>query len=86
MKDALIDGRLQVLAAVALLEHSRLVRWIPEANKFIPVTMEKFEISWRRDVDPIFGRLICWIAFSAGAEFLAKEHALSRGLRFGVRN
>jgi hypothetical protein len=80
MKPALIDGKLQIMAAVALLEHSKLVRWDPEANKFIAMIMEEFERSWRRDVDPIYGRLICWITFSAGAEFLAKGTCLVNGV------
>ncbi len=80
MKDALIDGQLQIMAAVALLEHSRLVRWIPEENRFIPVPMEEFDLSWWRDIDPVFGRLLCWIVFSAGAEFLAKGTCLVHGV------
>jgi hypothetical protein len=80
MKDILIDGKLQIMAAVALLDHSRLVRWNPEENRFIPVPMEEFDLSWRRDIDPIFGRLLCWIVFSAGAEFLAKGICLVSGI------
>jgi hypothetical protein len=72
MYDAYIDGRLQVTAAVSLLEFSRLVQWNPNSTRFIPVPRQTFEFSWEKDVDPVFGRLICWINFSAGAEFLAK--------------
>ena len=80
MNDAMTDGKLQVTAAVALLEHSRLVDWVPERCAFVPVTREAFETSWRRDVDPVFGRVICWISFAAGAEFLAKGTCLARGV------
>lgn len=72
MQDFDIDGRLQVTAGVSLLECSRLVQWCPGQAEFSPVPRETFEYSWRRDVDPAFGRLICWTNFSVGAEMLAK--------------
>lgn len=80
MRDALTDGRLQVTAALALLDQSRLVEWVPETATFCPVAREAFEFSWRRDMDPVFGRLLCWILFAAGAEFLAKGTCLVRGV------
>lgn len=67
-----VDGRLQVTAGVSLLQCSRLVEWRLDQTEFAPVPRETFEISWRRDVDPVFGRLVCWMNFSAGAEMLAK--------------
>ena len=45
-------------------------------------THDDFELIWREDVDPIFGRLICWMSFSAGAEFLAKGVCLLNGVDF----
>lgn len=72
MYKILEDGRLQVTAAAGLLENSRLVEWSSAAAEFRPVMREAFEFSCRHDVDPVFGRLICWITFSAGAEFLLK--------------
>lgn len=80
MNAAMTDGRLQVTAAAALLGNSGLVEWIPELCEFVPVTREVFESSWQRDVDPVFGRVICWISFAAGAEFLAKGTCLVRGV------
>ena len=80
MRNGMTDGRLQVTAAVSLLEHSKLVEWVPEARKFVPVAWEAFDFSWRKDIDPVFGRLICWISFSTGAEFLAKGVCLLRGV------
>ena len=80
MRDASIDGRLQVTAAVSLLECSRLVQWVPDIVKFVPVAREDFEGSWRKDVHPVFGRLICWITFSAGTELLVKGVCLARGI------
>lgn len=79
MKDPKTDGRLQVTAAAALLRNSMLVEWNPELCKFVPVPREVFASSWR-EVDPVFGRLICWISFAAGAEFLAKGTCLVRGV------
>ncbi|HEV2987215.1 MAG TPA: hypothetical protein VG759_02150 [Candidatus Angelobacter sp.] len=81
MLDALRDGRLQVTAAASLLENSRLVEWIPKTKLFVPVPRDIFEYSIRRDVDPVFGRLICWILFSAGAEFLVKGLCLVEGIK-----
>ena len=80
MRTAFQDGRLQVTAAAALLQNSRLVEWRTDASRFFPVLREIFEYSIRRDVDPVFGRLICWILFSAGAEFLVKGVCLVRGV------
>jgi hypothetical protein len=72
MLDRKTDGRLQVTAALSLLERSGLVEWNPEQGTFEPVERDAFEFYWRRGIDPVFGRLMCWINFSAGAEFLAK--------------
>jgi len=80
MLDMETDGRLQVFAALALLDSSRLVRWTAELAAFEPIGRETFERSWRKDVDPDFGRLICWISFATGAEFLAKGVCLTRGV------
>ena len=70
--DITTDGRLQIAAGVTLLRLSRLVRWHEEQALFVPVPRDEFEKSWRREVDPVFGRLLSWIAFSSGAEFWLK--------------
>jgi hypothetical protein len=80
MLDQMIDGQLQVTAAVSLLENSRLVEWIPEQGRFAAVDRDVFEFYWQKSIDPVFGRLICWISFAAGAEFLAKGMCLVRGI------
>ncbi len=67
-----IDGRLQVTAGVSLLECSGLVQWCSSMAEFSPVPPQTFDTLWRRAMDPAFGRLLCWINFSAGAEMLAK--------------
>src|SRR2546423_1154278 len=54
MRDRDIDGRLQVTAALSLLDCSRLVEWKRESDQFVAVSREVFEYSWRRDVDPLF--------------------------------
>jgi hypothetical protein len=36
----------------------------------------------RHDVHPVFGRLICWLTFSAGAEYLGKGLCLAHGIQF----
>lgn len=76
------DGLLQVCAGASLLDNSRLVEWDTECNAFRPILRDTFEYYWRRDIDRAFGRLICWINFSAGAEFLAKGVCLVNGIDF----
>lgn len=85
MQDFKINGRLQVTAALSLLESSRLVHWKAGSACFTPVDWETFESSWREDVDPVFGRIICWINFSAGAEFLAKGICLLREIDIQIK-
>ena len=82
MLDILTDARLQVTAAATLLERSRLVEWTADRPRFSAIPRDVFESELHRQVDPVFGRLICWILFSAGAEFLAKGVCPSRGVEF----
>ncbi|HLK09062.1 MAG TPA: hypothetical protein VKV30_13995 [Candidatus Angelobacter sp.] len=79
MNDKTTDGKLQVTAAISLLKNSKLVRWKKKSAEFVSIDKGRFEKSWQR-IDPVFGRLICWINFSAGAEFLAKGVCLLRGI------
>jgi hypothetical protein len=67
--DAKLEGRLQIAAALALLRHSRLVCWVPNGPGFVAAQRDAFEATWPKGVCPVFGRVICWILFSAGAEF-----------------
>lgn len=80
MMDLQTDGRLQVTAGASLLDHSRLLRWDVNASQFVTSEREEFEAYWRENVDPAFGRLICWINFSAGAEFFVKGLCLLHGV------
>jgi hypothetical protein len=79
------DGRLQVTAAASLLQCSRLVEWNSEAAVFRPIDRDYFELAWQIEVDPVFGRLISWILFAAGAEFLAKGVCLLNGVEIRTR-
>jgi len=76
MRERQTDGKLQIMAAMSLLKFSRLVRWDTALAEFVAVPRDSFESDWRSVVDPVFGRLICWINFSAGAEFMAKGTCL----------
>jgi hypothetical protein len=73
------DGRLQVTAGLALLETSELVTWHCDAERFESVTFNEFECALKH-FHRVFGRVICWIIFSAGAEFLAKGVCLLHGI------
>ncbi len=80
MFDIKIDGRLQVTAAMGLLKFSRLVLWDEASATFSPTSCKSYDLYWRENIDADFGRLICWINFSAGAEFLAKGICLLNGV------
>lgn len=80
MLDIKVDSQLQVAAALSLLESSRLVEWRADEMQFSAVERKRFESAWRDEVHPVFGRLICWISFSAGAELLAKGACLANGI------
>jgi hypothetical protein len=80
--DALEDGKLQILAAVALLNNSKLVQWNDGSNRFETTTENEFEAHWRSTIDPKFGRLICWMQFSAGIEFWLKGMCLVHNVDF----
>lgn len=81
MRAAAYEGQLQILAAVGLLNNSRLVTWTAKRSEFVTRGRDEFEQIWRVEVDPVFGRLICWISFSAGAELLAKGLCLLHQIR-----
>lgn len=85
MRERESDGWLQISAAMSLLKFSRLIQWEKSSAKFAAVQHDLFESCWRSEIDPLFGRLICWINFSAGAEFLAKGVCLIRGVEIRKR-
>src|SRR6476659_5424609 len=71
---------LQLSAAIALLEGSQLARWAPNGPGFVAVNRQEFEASWPKRMHPVFGRMMCWVLFSAGAELLAKGVCLACGI------
>lgn len=80
MRSANVEGRLQITAATAALEGSRLVVWSSSASAFQATSREKFEAAWRKDIHPVFGRLLAWIQFSHGMELFVKGALLSHSI------
>jgi len=78
--NTLDEGWRQVRAGVALIVWSKLASW--DAQKLILVATKEAEfesVSGHQKVQGEFGRLICWITFSVGAEYLAKGACLLNG-------
>ena len=80
MRDKAVDGRLQMIAGMSLLRFSRLVQWDKDLARFTATSHRRFESDWRKKVNPVCGRFICWISFSTGAEVLAKGVCLLCGV------
>jgi hypothetical protein len=76
MRPCFDEGRLQVTAAICLLQHSGLLQLHQTKAEFAAVHWQEFDDYWH-EIDPHFGRLICWITFSAGAELLVKGVCLA---------
>jgi hypothetical protein len=67
------EGWRQVRAGIALIEFSRLARWDRVSLTLTPTTAEEFESQdGHGRVHPEYGRLICWIQFGLGSEYLVK--------------
>jgi len=83
MDDIKVDGKRQLTAAISLLERSLLVRWKNDrfVSRFKAGQEELFGSKWKR-IDKVYGRLICWIHFSTGAEFLVKGVCLLNNIDF----
>jgi hypothetical protein len=75
-----VDARLQTLAGVSLLHSSRLIRWSDEDLRFESIDRDTFESTAFADLDPHFGRLMRWMLFASGAEFLGKGLCLAHGI------
>jgi len=65
------EGWRQTRAGVALIDWSKLASWDAKSLTLIPAQETVFE-SHHREVHSEFGRLLCWIAFGVGGEYLAK--------------
>lgn len=72
-------GKHQIKVGARLLASSHLVRWHHSEAQFCATEEPSFE-SRHHQIDPKYGRIICWIDFSAGAEFLAKGVCLLNGV------
>ena len=72
------EGWQQIRAGVALIQWSKLASWDGEKARFEPSSQDEFE-AWAGKIHQDFGRLICWIAFSVGSEYLIKGVCLVKG-------
>ncbi len=71
------EGQKQIQAGINLICWSKLARWDEGSRKFVALPEKKFE-HFAKSVHPDYGRLICWVAFSVGAEYLAKGVCLAK--------
>ncbi len=76
----LTEGWRQIRAGIALITWSRLASWDAEALQLVAAEEREFESpAGHGQVHTEFGRLICWIAFGVGSEYLAKGACLVKG-------
>ena len=81
---SLDDGWRQIRAGVSLVAWSKLATFDSSSLAFIAADGAKFESAGGHPkVHKEFGRLICWITFSVGAEYLVKGVCLLRGSSLG---
>lgn len=64
----------QIRAGVGLMVWSKLAKWDVAHLRFLAAEEDAFEVSdsGHKEVHGEFGRLICWIVFSVGSEYLVK--------------
>lgn len=73
------EANKQIQAGLALLESSHLVSMDRNLRRFFAVSKAEFDECYL-NMHPDFGRLMLWILFAVGAEFLAKGVCLAFGL------
>jgi hypothetical protein len=73
------EGWRQIHAGASLVAWSRLARWDPNTLCFAPSEQAAFE-SDHTGVHNSYGRLICWLTFAVGVEYLCKGVCLLKGL------
>jgi hypothetical protein len=73
------EGEEQLRAGLALIKWSGLARWDDAANILVPVPKDEFE-SAHLGIHETYGRLISWIAFGVGSEYLVKGACLLAGI------
>jgi len=76
------EGWGQIEAGVALIVWSRLASWDGQNLQLVALEETDFESrAGHKEVHGTFGRLICWIAFGVGAEYLAKGALILNGCK-----
>jgi len=73
------DAWRQIQAGVALINQSRLASWDPQTLRFSAANEQTFEAG-HVHVDPKYGRLICWLVFAVGVEYLCRGVCAFKGL------
>ncbi len=76
---SLEDGTEQILAGLSLVHWSGLATWNAQEMRFETVDEGGFEMAAALR-HRLFGRLICWITFSVGAEYILKGTCISAGV------
>lgn len=73
------EGVRQLAAAIALMCSSKMVELDRDSRTFKPVSELAFEAEAAKQ-HPVFGRVMLWILFSTGAEYLLKASLIFSGL------
>ena len=74
------EGWRQLRAGLELIIWSKLASWDQIALRLVPANGDHFEFhasGWRERGER--GRVICWITFGVGAEYLAKGVVMAKG-------
>ena len=71
MSYCVCPGNELVESGHSLIVWSRLVKWDATNLRFVPTEEACFE-RYQKSVHPTLGRLLCWLAFSVGSEYLLK--------------
>lgn len=79
---SLSEGWTQINAGIALIDWSGLAKWKKSSCIFLAANSTSFEeLAGTRDVS--YGRVLSWIVFSAGCEYLIKGLCIVRKLMSG---
>ena len=74
------EGWHHIRAGVTLIVWSRLASWDKQSLALVVAHETQFESpTGHKEIHNELGRLICWIAFSVGSEYLAKGTCLLNG-------
>lgn len=73
------ESEVQIRASIGLFQSSKLIIADVQANELRAVPKSDFDQAWG-ETHPTYGRLIHWILFSAGAEYLVKGVCLAHQL------